>query len=284
MSRGVATTGSRRSSLRRLEVARGDGGANLPAAFAESLATMAATKLPGPEGHQKLGPLTARPPVLRAEPASAAVVQEKVLAEIAHELGNFFHKLYYWSDYLKEKPARKSADSTAAQMLERTIKNLEDFLKLSLDYFHPTQLSFTRMGVGELLEGLLVQVRAQLNGTPITVSDNDVWRREDAEVLIDPGHLSRAFEVAVRHLTKRAGPESSVAIGIERSARRERAGLEVGFELRQPNEASPLFRTAEAGIEWAVAQKVMALHGGELLERNEGPEAKSLVIFLPLCP
>jgi len=55
------------------------------------------------------------------------------------------------------------------------------------------------------------------------------------------------------------GPESSVAIGIERSARRDRAGLEVGFQLRQPNEASPLFRTAEAGIEWAVAQKVVAL-------------------------
>ena len=93
-----------------------------------------------------------------------------------------------------------------------------------------------------------------------------------------------SFEVAVRHLTKQVGPESSVAIGIERSARRDRAGLEVGFQLRQPNEASPLFRTAEAGIEWAVAQKVVALHGGELLERNEGPEAKSLVIFLPLCP
>ncbi len=194
MSRGVATTGSRRLSLRRLAVARADGGgANLPAAFVESLAAMSATKLPGPEGHPKLGPLAARSPALRGEPATAVVVQEKVLAEIAHELGNFFHKLYYWSDYLKEKPARKSADSTAVQMLERTIKNLEDFLKTSLDYFHPTQLSFTRMGVGELLQGFLVQVRAQLNGTPITVSDDDVWRGEDAEVLIDPGHLSRAF-------------------------------------------------------------------------------------------
>src|SRR5438874_4150037 len=285
MSRGVAITGSRRSSLRRLGVVRADGGgANLPSVFAESLATMASTKLPGPEGHQKLGPLTARPPVLRAEPASAAVVQEKVLAEIAHELGNFFHKLYYWSDYLKEKPARKSADSTAAQMLERTIKNLEDFLKVSLDYFHPTQLSFTRMGVSELLEGLLFQVRAQLNGTPLTLSDDDGWRREDAEVLIDPGHLSRAFEVAVRRLTTHVGPESSVTVAIERSARRDRAGLEVGFQLHQPNEASPLFRTAEAGIEWAVAQKVVALHGGELLERNEGAEEKSLAIFFPLCP
>ena len=285
MSRGVATTGSRRSSVRRLGVARTeDGGANLPAAFAESLAAMSASKLPGPEGHPKLGPLAARPPALRSEHAGAVLVQEKVIAEIAHELGNFFHKLYYWSDYLKEKPARKSADSTAAQMLERTIKNLEDFLRVSLDYFHPTQLSFTRMGVSEVLEGLLFQVRAQLNGTPITLSDDNVWRREDAELLIDPGHLSRAFEVAVRHLTKHVGPESSVTVAIKRSARRDRAGLELDFQLRQPNEASPLFRTAEAGIEWAVAEKVVALHGGELLERNEGPEEKSLVIFLPLCP
>ena len=285
MSRGVATTGSRRSSVRRLGAARTEGGgANLPAAFAESLAAMSASKLPGPEGHPKLGPLAARPPALRSEHAGAVLVQEKVIAEIAHELGNFFHKLYYWSDYLKEKPARKSADSTAAQMLERTIKNLEDFLRVSLDYFHPTQLSFTRMGVSEVLEGLLFQVRAQLNGTPITLSDDNVWRREDAELLIDPGHLSRAFEVAVRHLTKHVGPESSVTVAIKRSARRDRAGLELDFQLRQPNEASPLFRTAEAGIEWAVAEKVVALHGGELLERNEGTEEKSLVIFLPLCP
>jgi len=285
MSRGVATTGSRRSSVRQLVARRAEGGGvDLPAAFGGSLAVMTASKLSGPDGLTKLGPLAARPSMLRAEPAAAAFVQEKVLAEIAHELGNFFHKLYYWSDYLKEKPVRKSADSTAAQMLERTIKNLEDFLKLSLDYFHPTQLSFTRMAVSELLEGLLFQVRAQLNGTPVMVSDSDAWRSEDAGVLIDPGYLSRAFEVAVRHLTKQVGPESSVAVGIERSARRELPGLEVGFHLRQPNEASPLFRTAEAGIEWAVAQKVVGLHGGELQERNEGPEEKSLVIFLPLCP
>ena len=285
MSRGVATAGSRRSSLRRLSVARADGGrANLPAVFVESLAAMSATKLPGPEGHPKLGPLAARSPALRGEPATAVVVQEKVLAEIAHELGNFFHKLYYWSDYLKQKPAPKSADSTAAQMLERTIKNLEDFLRVSLDYFHPTQLSFTRMAVRELLEGLLFQVRAQLNGTSVMVSEGDAWPSEDGGVLIDPGHLSRAFEVAVRQLTRQVGSASSIAVTIERSARRERAGLEVGFHLRQPNEASPLFRTAEAGIEWAVAQKVVGLHGGELLERDGGPEEKSLVIFLPLCP
>jgi signal transduction histidine kinase len=214
------------------------------------------------------------------------MVQEKVLAEIAHELGNFFHKLYYWSDFLKERPTRKptSADSTAAQMLERTIKNLEDFLKLSLNYFHPTQLSFMRMGVAELLEGLLFQVRAHMNGAPITVTDDNEWRAIEANLLVDPSHLSHAFEVVVRHLTGQVGPESRVRVGIARAMRRDTPGLEVGFRLQRPNEASPLFRTAEAGVEWAVAQKVVALHGGELTERAQGNGEKSLVIFLPLSP
>ena len=41
--------------------------------------------------------------------------------------------------------------------------------------------------------------------------------------------------------------------------------------------------TAEAGLEWAVAQKFVTLHGGELLERSEAPGEKELVLFLPLC-
>jgi hypothetical protein len=39
---------------------------------------------------------------LPAPPAPAdngVQAQEKVLAEIVHELGNFFHKLYYWADF-----------------------------------------------------------------------------------------------------------------------------------------------------------------------------------------
>ena len=34
-----------------------------------------------------------------------SVAEERVLAEIAHELGNFFHKLYYWAEFLQEKRA-----------------------------------------------------------------------------------------------------------------------------------------------------------------------------------
>jgi len=220
----------------------------------------------------------------RAEHGSLVVVQERVLAEIAHELGNFFHKLYYWSDFLKERQTRKSADSTAAQMLERTIKNLEDFLKLALDYVHPTQLSFMRMGVAELLEGLMFQVRAQLNATPVSIKDTEDWRGAEVQVLVDPSHLSHAFEVAVRHLNKQVGPSSKIEVAIDRTERQKISGLKVEFRLHDPSEASPLFRTAQVGVEWAVAQKVIALHGGELSEHVQDGREKQLVFFLPICP
>src|SRR5262245_59259437 len=51
------------------------------------------------------------------EQGSLVVVQERVLGEIAHELGNFFHKLYYWSDFIKtDAEAAKGADSTVGHM------------------------------------------------------------------------------------------------------------------------------------------------------------------------
>ena len=252
-------------------------GAALPGRIDDAPTIMSANKVPDPDG-RKHGPLGARRPA----DSAAGVVQEKVLADIRHELGNFFHKLYYWSEYLREKPARNPSDATAAEMLERTIKNLEEFLKVSLDYFRPTQLSCVRMQVPELVEGLLFQLRSQLNGTPVAVRGGDEWR--EAEVLVDPGHLSHAFGVAVRHLTKLVGPESNVRIDIERSTRRDCPGLEVLFALQNPNQASPLFRTSEAGIEWAVAQKVVALHGGELSECTQEGETKTLSVFLPLSP
>src|SRR5205823_14639639 len=141
----------------------------------------------------------------------------------------------------------------------------------------------TRRSSDLLLEGVLFQVRSQLNGTPVTVGDLSRWGDVDADVMVDPSHLSYAFEVAERQITKQLGADSTVAIEFVRSARRDAAGVEIEFHLRHPNEASPLFRTAEAGVEWAVAQKFVALHGGELAERTDVPGEKELFLFLPLC-
>jgi len=276
MSRRV-TTGPNLPPLAKLGAPRGQTGDG-------DIAEDALRPVPATRERRSNEPRPATPAAGVVVPPEGAVpvyVQEKILAEISHELGNFFHKLYYWSDYLRERPTRKNADSTAAQMLARTIKNLEEFLHVSFDYFRPTQLSFMHMSVPEVVEGLVCQARSQLNGTPITVAQGGEWKGRG--VMVDPSHLSRAFGFALRHMTKQVGAESAVAIRVAEGTQREAADLEISLELHQPNEASPLFRASEAGMEWAVAQKIIALHGGDLLT-DIATNEKTLRIVLPLSP
>src|SRR4029077_10043390 len=127
------------------------------------------------------------------EAALSIAAQEQVLADVSHDLGNFFHKLYYWADYLQEKRPKRSADATATQMLEQTIRNLEQYLKAAVEYFHPVQLSCMSMPVPEVAAAVLAQVRGQLNGTPLTVCDPEPW--QGAVVSIDPGRFSQALGV-----------------------------------------------------------------------------------------
>lgn len=47
---------------------------------------------------------------------------ERVLAEINHELGNYFHKLYYWADTVT---APESQDGMSTEMLGRTLQGFE---------------------------------------------------------------------------------------------------------------------------------------------------------------
>jgi signal transduction histidine kinase len=256
---------------------------------------MSARKHPGPEGRRPVTSATESVAPPRAEPGAVVLVQEHVLGEITHELGNFFHKLYYWAEYLREPPTRKpppgaaadkaargASDTSAAQMLESTIRGLEDFLKVTLGYFNPITLSPVRMTASDVVDGLLFQVRTHLNGTPVEVANNAEWN--GAAAMVDPGHVSRALEVAVRSLAQQAGAESRLVVRCERSTRRDCTGIEVGFGLEHPSEPSKLFRNAEAGLEWAVAQRILLLHGGELVEHRDATGAQHVTVFIPLQP
>ena len=166
-------------------------------------------------------------------------------------------------------------------MLEGTIRDLEEFLKVTLGYFHPVTVSPVRMAATDVVEGLLFQVRNQLNGTPVEIARAGEW--SGVAAMIDPGHVSRAFEVTVRQLARQATAESRLVIRCDVSTRRDCAGIEIEFTLEQPSEVPP-FRNAEAGLEWAVAQRIVALHGGELAEHDDGSGARRVTLFLPLQP
>jgi signal transduction histidine kinase len=255
----------------------------LPARPADGPKTMSANKYASPDPAQRLGPLAAPRPAPGSDSAAPTLVQEKVLAEISHELGNFFHKLYYWSDYLQEKGTRRSPDVTATQMLERTIKNFEDFIRTALQYFNPIQLSCLNMPVAELIRGLKAQLDEHVGGggTPVAVVDAGDWG--DDAVMVDPGRFSYALEIAVRHLTQHVGVDSNVRVAIQRAERGGRSGVEIRFELHHPNGTSLLFQTAVAGVEWAMAEKLIELHGGKLAEHEDEHGARCSALFLPLA-
>lgn len=220
-------------------------------------------------------------PETRPEHGSLVVVQERVLTDISHELGNFFHKLYYWSDFIKtDNETAKQADSTAGHMLERTIANLEEFLKVALEYFHPITLNFTKVPVGELLDGFMVHLGAHLNGNAVEVRRDEI--DSPATILIDPARISQAFRIALHHVHEDLKLGGALTVTIGTATRRDFEGLEMRLDVEPKAPASPLFRGAEAGVEWAVAQKLIELHGGEIVERYETNGRKVVMIFLPL--
>ena len=206
------------------------------------------------------------------------VAEERVLAEIAHELGNFFHKLYYWAEFLQEKRTDHSSEGTAVQMLTHTVANFEEFLKGTLEYFRPLTLSPARMPIADVIAGMVVQLRAQLHGWPVRVTDGGHGERET--VLIEPARLPAVFLAIGRRLTERAPAGSGVHVDV---AARE-GGVEAVFRVEECF-GSPGFQTAASCIDWALAERVVALHGGRLEEREAHDGADGLpvlVLFLPL--
>ncbi len=203
-----------------------------------------------------------------------SVAEDRVLAEIAHELGNFFHKLYYWTEFLQEKRADHSTDATAVQMLTHTVGNLEEFLKGTLEYFRPLKLSPVRLTAPDVIAGMVVQLRAQLHGWPVRVGEPGPWERR--EVLIDPARLPAVFLAVGRRLTERAPAGTGVHVGLEGRADGVEAVVRVegGF-------GAPAFQTAASCIEWALAERIVALHGGRLEEREAADGSPALVFFLP---
>jgi hypothetical protein len=218
-----------------------------------------------------------RHPTAAAAGSDSRAAEERVLSDISHELGNFFHKLYYWTDYLQEKRPPASEDTTATEMLGRTIRNLEGFLRVSLEYFRPLALSTIPMSVSDLVAGLLGQARSELNGTPLAVADAGQWN--GATLLVDPGRLPSVFVQALRRVV------SGVEHGrVEIAVRAERRGDVDGLEVRVTaltNGAAPAALNTAADVEWALAERVVALHGGELVAVEPTGEQRLVVLFLP---
>jgi hypothetical protein len=199
--------------------------------------------------------------------------QERLLSEISHELGNYFHKLYYWAELLREqRPA--TADAEPANLLERTIRDLETFLKTALEYFRPISVVPSPMSVDELSASVRALVTRYAE--PAVVH----WQAErgaaGGAVAVDPGRFSFVLQGLVRRLDVAAGGDVIATTGVQGAAPNARYVLT--FVLRG-GERAPANVTA--AIEWAVIARVVELHGGSADAETAGAE-RTVRLTLPV--
>ena len=204
--------------------------------------------------------------------AGLGLPDDRILGEISHEMGNYFHKLYYWTEYLRDH--RSQTDGTAVDMLETTVERLEHFMRMILEYFAPARLSFTRLRAEDLVAGL----GSRLQGRHLILEGDPEVRT--TQVLADAGLIGHAmrtvFEVAVATLID----ENEMTISLVPSQRREFRGIEFEF---QTGRGAPPQKALARGIEMAVAEKFIQMHGGEVFERDGTATARrALIVFLPI--
>jgi hypothetical protein len=226
------------------------------------------------KGSNKQGAAQSAPPT-DADPtprAGLGVHDDHILGEISHEMGNYFHKLYYWSDYLKNA-AHDTGELGAVEMLEGTVERLEHFMRMILEYFAPARLCFTKVTAAELigsLESLLVGLRMRIEG-------DEVDQVGDTVVMVDASLIAHALRTTCERVASTLLDEPDLVVRVRLARRREYDGIEIEFVAGTASKDATKLMT---GIEMAVAEKFFQMHGGELSER-EGTD-RALVVFLPL--
>jgi hypothetical protein len=220
-------------------------------------------------------------PELRGAPDAAPepiapVIGERVVADVRHEMGNYFHKLYYWADFLNESRHGRAGDVTATQMLEDTIHGLEALLKATLEYVRPVTSTPVRMHAREVAEGIVRQLTTGLAGWSVAAVVDGALSPERT-LLVDPGRLSQLVAALVRRLETATEATRELAVAATLEAREGRDVL----ALRLAADGAGTVHPTLAEIEWATAENVARVIGGEL-SMHEAAGRTALVLILPL--
>jgi hypothetical protein len=206
------------------------------------------------------------------EQQTLGLADERVLGEISHEMGNYFHKLYYWTEHLKSRAGTNPTDMAATEMLESTIGRLEHFMRMVLEYFAPARLCFNRVEASDLVSGL----ESCLPGRRLRVQVAESVA--GMAVLADASLIGHALRTVFERVTATLIDEDEMLVVLTAASRREFAGVEIEFHAGAGVGSD---RSLIGGIEMAVAEKFLQMHGGELFERD--PESlRGLVVFLPI--
>lgn len=188
-------------------------------------------------------------------------VRQEVVAEAEHAFGNLFHRLHYLAQKLESQGVEGAAS------LEGGLGELEDLLRLVLDYTSPLAVEAQEVAAATVLGGL-----ASGLGCRVLPPDGEADTRP---VLVDPRHLSEAFRLMRQGLGASDGAGSTAAARIE--ADEPSLWLRVdGFEPGRNGIAR-----GRGMVAWALAQKLIEAQGGILVGEGEDGGVR-WIVRLPL--
>lgn len=199
-----------------------------------------------------------------------------VLADITHELGNFFHRLYYCSDLVREQASPPPGG--VGEMLTRTIGGLQGFLACALEYLGPIEIAPVRMSASDIVSGLAAQLRATLPSIPVEVATSP--ESATPASMVDPARFSTVAQVIARQVATHGGVEGAIAVSVATATGDGAVALAVSIlGAHRPSAVAP---APLASLEWSLAELIVNQHGGELQLGGE-PDAPTVLLRLPVA-
>jgi hypothetical protein len=194
------------------------------------------------------------------------LVRPAIVDHVEHVFGNLFQRIYHLVEQERER------DSGAAARLSDSIRQLEDFLQLVMDYFSPLPLKLEFVPAIEVAQSLAREISDAI-ACPVKIDG----RQCSGRLLVDPGRLVRAFAL----LTAQLGPArvGQTSLEIRTAVRPSARSLVLSTSV--PSDVL-LGRSLATEMQWTVAEKVLESHGGALTRGSAVPGEVSWEIVLPL--
>lgn len=193
------------------------------------------------------------------------VVRPAVVEHIGHVFGNSFQRIYHLTEELR------ACEAATAEMLSGSIRQLEGFLQLVMDYFSPLPLALQHVPATEVAQSLAREI-SETVGCPVTIDA----RHLHGQLLVDPGRLVRVFALLAAQLRSNTAAQRRLALTTgDPSSRSLVLGVRIPPDLL--SDPSP---TTE--MQWTVAEKVLESHGGALRQTAAATGETSWEIVLPL--
>lgn len=219
------------------------------------------------------------PAAVELQPGGLLRIDEAVVHDLSHELGNYFHKLFYWTDCIRSGVSDTEAGKSPTDALDETLHRLQAFLSQALTYFEPAVahvIPMTGTDVAKAFEALL---RGENPAAGIELECSPAVA--EAALQVDTARLSTGFRTIAHLLGAGAVTVLRLEADVIASDAKNR-GLRITLTATGGS-AEAAARRAQRVVEWAVAARMLELHGGQLYTHEERPGSARCVLTLPLA-